>query len=86
LNDALHRAWDLFRERGTPYDVRSWLFVIARDAVLRRPRRRTGDVQEREGLVYTALDTERLSDPSLAFDRELVELVWDTATALGRED
>ena len=86
LSDSLHRAWELFCERGAPYDVRGWLFVIARDAVLVRPRRRAGDVQEREGLVYTALEAERLSDPSLAFDRELIELVWDTATALGRED
>jgi DNA-directed RNA polymerase specialized sigma24 family protein len=86
LTDALHQAWELSRKRGVPYDVRGWLFVIARDAVLRRPRRRTGDVQEREGLIYTALDAERLSDPSLAFDRELIELVWDTATALERED
>ena len=86
LSDSLHRAWEIFCERGAPYDVRGWLFVTARDAVLRRPRRRTGNVQEREGLVYTALDTERLSDPSLAFDRELIELIWDTATALGRED
>jgi hypothetical protein len=61
-------------------------FVIARDAVLRRPRRQTGNVQEREGLVYTALEAERLSDPSLAFDMGLTELVWDTATALKRED
>jgi DNA-directed RNA polymerase specialized sigma24 family protein len=86
LSDSLHRAWEIFCERGAPYDVRAWLFVIARDAVLRRPRRRTGDVKEREGLVYTALEAERLSDPSLAFDRELIELIWDTATALGRED
>jgi DNA-directed RNA polymerase specialized sigma24 family protein len=86
LSDALHRAWDIFRGRGAPYDVRRWLFVIARDAVLAQPRRRTQDVQEREGLVYTALEGERLSDPSLAFDRESIELVWDTATALGRED
>ena len=86
LSDALHQAWEVFRERGAPYEVRAWLFVIARDAVLARPRRRVGDVQEREGLVYTALEAERLSDPSLVFDRELIELVWDTATALGRED
>lgn len=86
LSDALHRAWELFREQGAVYDVRGWFFVIARDAVLRRPRRRAGSVHEREGLVYTALEAERLSDPSLAFDRELIELVWDTATALGRED
>lgn len=86
LSDSLHRAWEIFCERGAPYDVRGWLFVTARDAVLRRPRRRTGNVQEREGLVYTALEGERLSDPSLAFDRELIELIWDTATALGRED
>jgi hypothetical protein len=32
------------------------------------------------------VEAERLSDPSLAFDRELIELVWDKATALGRED
>ena len=82
LSDALHRAWDIFREQGAPHDVRGWLFVIARDAVLARPRRRRGDVQEREGLVYTALEAERLSDPLLTFDRELIELVWDTATAL----
>src|SRR6185437_1445349 len=86
LSDAPHRAWELFREQGAVYDVRGWFFVIARDAVLRRPRRRAGSVHEREGLVYTALEAERLSDPSLAFDRELIELVWDTATALGRED
>jgi DNA-directed RNA polymerase specialized sigma24 family protein len=82
LSDALRRAWDLFREPGAPYDVRGWLFVIARDAVLARPRRRTQDLQEREGLVYTALEAGRLCDPWLAFHRELIELVWDTATAL----
>src|SRR3954447_10593238 len=86
LSDAADQAWKLFRERGAPYDVRGWLFAIARNAFLARPRRRAGEVQEREGLVYTALEAERLSDPSLAFDRELIELVWDTATALGRED
>jgi hypothetical protein len=43
-------------------------------------------VQEREGLVYTALEAERLSDASLAFDKELIELVWETATALGCVD
>jgi DNA-directed RNA polymerase specialized sigma24 family protein len=86
LNDALHQAWELFRERGAPFDVRGWLFVIARDAVLARPRRRRQDVQEHEGLLYTALEAGRLSDPSLAFDTELIELVWDTATALERED
>jgi DNA-directed RNA polymerase specialized sigma24 family protein len=86
LSDALHQAWKLFRERGAPYDVRAWLFVIARDAVLARPRRRAADGHEREGLVYTVLEAEKLSDPSLAFDRQLIELVWDTATALERED
>ncbi len=60
--------------------------MLARDAALARPRRLKGDVGEREGLVYTALEAERLSDPSVGFDRELVELVWDTATALDRED
>jgi DNA-directed RNA polymerase specialized sigma24 family protein len=86
LADALGRAWSLFREQGAPYDVRAWLFVLTRDAAIARPRLRRGDVGEREGLVYTALDADRLSDPSLAFDTELIELVWDTATALDRKD
>jgi predicted DNA-binding protein YlxM (UPF0122 family) len=42
-------------------------------------------VVEREAVEYTQVDTSRLSDPSIAFDKELVELVWDAAAALDRD-
>ena len=40
---------------------------------------------EREALEYTQVDTSRLSDPGIAFDKELIELVWDAAAALDRD-
>ena len=85
---GLERAWDLFREEGAPYAVGTWLHVLVRDAALARPaarRRPLTVVVEREALEYTQVDTSRLSDPAIAFDKELVELVWDAAAALERD-
>jgi DNA-directed RNA polymerase specialized sigma24 family protein len=85
---GLERAWDLFREEGAPYAVSAWLHVLVRDAALARPttkRRPPAVVVEREALEYTQVDTSRLSDPGIAFDKELVELVWDAAAALDGE-
>jgi DNA-directed RNA polymerase specialized sigma24 family protein len=85
---GLERAWDSFREEGAPYAVGAWLHVLVRDAALARPaakRRLPAVVVEREALEYTQVDTSRLSDPSIAFDKELIELVWDAAAALDRD-
>jgi DNA-directed RNA polymerase specialized sigma24 family protein len=85
---GLERAWDLFREEGAPYAVGAWLHVLVRDAALARPaakRMPLALVVEREAVEYTQVDTSRLSDPSIAFDKELVELVWDAAAALDRD-
>jgi DNA-directed RNA polymerase specialized sigma24 family protein len=85
---GLEQAWDIFREEGAPYAVGAWLHVLVRDAALaRRAARRKPPtlVVEREALDYTQVDTSRLSDPSIAFDKELIELVWDAAAALDRD-
>lgn len=85
---GLERAWRLFREEGAPYAVGAWLHVLVRDAALARPtakRRPLAVVVEREALEYTQVDTGRLSDPGIAFDKELIELVWDAAAALDRD-
>jgi DNA-directed RNA polymerase specialized sigma24 family protein len=86
---GLERGWSIFREEGAPYAVGAWLHVLVRDAALakRAAKRRPPEfVVEREALEYTQVDTNRLSDPGIAFDKELIELVWDTAAALDREE
>jgi len=74
-----------FAEQGN--DVAAWLFATARAAALdalRYRRDRNGDV--REALTFTRVDGDRVPEANVVFDRELVELVWDTATALPREE
>ncbi len=86
LRHALETAWDVFREQGAPYDVSGWLYALARESALNGSARRRSDVGEREGLDYTQVDPERLSDPSVGFDKELMEVVWDAATGFYGDD
>jgi DNA-directed RNA polymerase specialized sigma24 family protein len=74
-----------FAEQGN--DVAAWLFATARACALdalRYRRDRNGGV--REALQFTGVDGDRMPDAALVFDRELVELVWDTAAALPRDE
>jgi DNA-directed RNA polymerase specialized sigma24 family protein len=85
VRDAFARAWQAFPEQGN--DVSAWLFTIARTCALdslRYRRDRNGD--EREALDFTRVDGDRVPDATVLFDHALVELVWDTAAALPRED
>jgi DNA-directed RNA polymerase specialized sigma24 family protein len=86
LRDALETAWDAFREWGAPYEVSGWLYTLARDAALNRTVRRSPGVRDREALDYTQVDPARLSDPSVGFDKELMEVVWDAAARFGGDD
>jgi DNA-directed RNA polymerase specialized sigma24 family protein len=86
LRAALERAWDAFREEGAPYDVSAWLYALARESAVNGSARRRSDVGEREGLDYTQVDPERLSDPSVGFDKDLIEVVWDAATGFYEDD
>jgi DNA-directed RNA polymerase specialized sigma24 family protein len=86
LRAALEKAWNVFREQGAPYDVSGWLYAHAREAALSFPAKRRPAARDREALDYTQVECQRLSDPSCGFDKDLMELVWDTAVALDRED
>jgi DNA-directed RNA polymerase specialized sigma24 family protein len=86
LDDALNRGWNEFRDLGAPVDVRAWLYAVARAAAVARPHRRRAASAEREGFDYTRVDSNRLPDPTAAFDRELIELVWDEVRTYERDD
>jgi hypothetical protein len=62
-------------------------YRTARDhalAALTQRRRLAGaEAQYREALDFTRLETDRLREPAaVIFDRELIELVWESAAAL----
>ena len=87
VHEAFAKAWKLFPERGAP----ALLFALARGGAideLSQRRRRNGSVQaDREGFDFTQIDADRLSDPSaVLFDKELIELVCDSAAALSAAD
>jgi DNA-directed RNA polymerase specialized sigma24 family protein len=86
LHDALDRARNEFQTQGAPFDVRCWLYGVAREAAIARPARRRTNSEEREGLDYTRVDANRLSDSTTAFDRELIQLVWDEVRTYDRDD
>lgn len=63
------------------------LFTTARTCALEALRyRRDRNGADREPLELTRLDSARMPDASVAFDRELAELVWDAAAALPVDD
>jgi RNA polymerase sigma-70 factor, ECF subfamily len=83
--ETFAKAWRAFPEQGN--EVMAWLYTTARACaldVLRYRRDRNG--AEREALIFTRVDGDRVPDASVGFDRELVELVWDTAASLSNED
>ena len=74
-----------FAEQGN--DVGLWLFATARAAALETLRyRRDRNGEEREALKFTGIDGDRVPEANVVFDRELVELVWDAAAALPRDE
>ena len=85
MRETFAKARRAFGEHGT--DVAPWLLGTARACALdalRYRRDRNGDV--REALRFTGVDADRMPNFNVVFDLELVELVWDAATALPRDD
>jgi DNA-directed RNA polymerase specialized sigma24 family protein len=83
--ETFAKARRAFPEQGN--EVSAWLFTTARACALDALRyRRDRDGCEREALDFTGVDGDRVPDASVVFDRELVELVWDTAASLSLED
>src|SRR5918994_7163016 len=90
VQNTFAKAWSVLRDRDPGEDVKPWLYTVARNCAmneLRYRRRFAGPTPEREGFDFTQIDASRLLDPSaVLFDRELVELVWDSAAALSAEE
>jgi DNA-directed RNA polymerase specialized sigma24 family protein len=85
VGETFARAREAFPEQGG--DAGTWLYATARSYALEALRyrsRRNGD--EREALEFTRIDPDLVPEPSVVFDRELVELVWDAAAAMPIEE
>jgi DNA-directed RNA polymerase specialized sigma24 family protein len=87
LRDVFAKA----SEEGVSAPPKAWAFGVARESALETLRARKGlqafRQPDREGMNFTKLEVDRLADPSaVLFDRELVELVWDSVAALAADD
>lgn len=94
VQNTFVKAWEQLRQRYIPQSVKAWLYTVARNTALDelRLRKRLVPAEEEraEGAVtfsYAELDSARLSQPEAVLqDKELVELVWNSAQALSPED
>jgi RNA polymerase sigma factor (sigma-70 family) len=88
------RAWENLQKRTVSGNVRAWLLTIARNTAIneieRKKRWRSIVAPEPEGgssPAFEVVDTSRLSNPeAVVDDKELVDLVWSSAAALGPKD
>ncbi len=84
------KAWEKLRAGQPVRHVKAWLFTIARNAAideLRRRRRLVSAPSEEDTPQFAEIDLDRWADPELVLrDRELVEMVWSAAQALGRDE
>ena len=88
------KAWENLQKRQVTGNVKAWLYTIARnksiDELRRNKRLVTGTDNEAENSAwspYTEIDASRPNDPQAAAeDKELVELVWNSAAALSPKE
>jgi RNA polymerase sigma-70 factor (ECF subfamily) len=88
------KAWDAARRQKEVANVKAWLYTIAHNLAIDELRLRkrlaepsAGGRGEEGGLPFAAVDPSRFSDPEAVLrDRELVELVWDSASALNPQE
>lgn len=89
------KAWDSFAGGKVPQNVKAWMYAVARNAAIDEIRRRGRELAEatHEGdddappSALARLEAGPGADPvEIARDRELVELVWDSAAALNAKE
>jgi RNA polymerase sigma-70 factor (ECF subfamily) len=88
------KAWDAARKQKEVGNVKAWLYTIAHNLAIDelRLRKRLADPSaggrgEDGGFPFAVVDPSRFSDPeAVVQDRELVELVWDSASALNPQE
>lgn len=88
---AFVKAWEKFRQGGAVENVKAWLYAVAYNGAIDelRRRKRLAPVEGEEGALppFAEIDESRLSDPqAVVHDKELVELVWNSAAALSPQE
>ncbi|MCB0191571.1 MAG: RNA polymerase sigma factor [Anaerolineae bacterium] len=88
------KAWRQLEERKTPDNIKAWLFTVAHNAAIDElryanrlvsPAEDTGEPDQ--SYNFTLVDSSKLSNPQAVLeDQELVDLVWQSATALPPKD
>ena len=90
------KAWDAARKQKEVGNVKAWLYTVAHNLAIDelRMRKRLAEPsaggrgeQGAFGFPFAMADPSRFSDPEAVLqDRELVELVWDAASALNPQE
>jgi RNA polymerase sigma factor (sigma-70 family) len=85
------KAWQALRGPKGVENIKAWLYAVARnlsiDELRRRQRLASPHPGAEEDPIYAVVDESRLSDPSIvAHDQELVDLVWESASALSPQE
>jgi RNA polymerase sigma factor (sigma-70 family) len=85
------KAWEKLRQGEGPENVKAWLYAVASNGAIDefRRRKRLVPVESDEGALppFAEIDESRLSDPqAVVRDKELVELVWNSAAALSPQE
>src|SRR3954466_938766 len=93
VQPAFVKAWAAVQAPKGVENVKAWLYAVARNLAIDEIRRRQriatprSDFDDAEPPIYTIMDESRLSDPSIAVhDQELVDLVWESASALSESE
>lgn len=87
------KAWENLREREVSGNIKAWLYTIARNNTINELKRRKWVIHSKEPndeggapFPFTVVDSSRPSDPEgIVEDKELVDLVWRSATALNHK-
>ncbi|KKK73886.1 hypothetical protein LCGC14_2889310, partial [marine sediment metagenome] len=94
VQSAFANAWRNLQKRKVTGNIKAWLYTIARNEAINQLRHRRRVVaggqgldEMRRALPYTDIDTSKLPDPEAVLkDKELVDLVWESAAALSLKE
>src|SRR5437867_5054814 len=90
VQNTFLNAWQSLKQRTVSGNVGAWLYTIARNNAINELRRRNRlvplqlpDTRDAPARDYAQVDGAKFSNPAEVLeDRELVDLVWNSAAAL----
>ncbi|HEX9230247.1 MAG TPA: sigma-70 family RNA polymerase sigma factor, partial [Arthrobacter sp.] len=94
VQNCFIQAWGSLQKRTVSGNVRAWLYAIARNTAINEIRRKkrwgavvVSEPSREDSTAFEGIDTSRLSNPEDALEaKELVDLVWESAAALGPKE